>query len=519
MRTLKLRGHTTPDGLLRLEVPVGAGAGDVEVEVTVGDRPADPAALASDPEEILRRELELLHLAREWPRFESDLARALAAVTECAVRTLRTARASVWLLDPTRQSLLCQDAYDAVANAHDGSAVLARTTYPAYFDLLEKGDLVACDDAMRDPRVAEFVDLYLRPGRVGATLDAPIRVGGRCVGVLCTEHVGAPRRWTVPEQRDARYLAGLCSLALAVADRLHHEAELARSLSLLRATLDATADGILSVDLKGGVTGYNRRFIEMWGVPESVLSGEPDPQRFAIFAAKANDPQWMRARLRESLAEPGRESTMIVQMADGRIFESHGRPQWLGDRVVGRVWSCRDVTAQKHAEAALRDREARLEELATRDALTSLYNRRHTLERLEEEIQRSLRYGQVFTIAVLDLDHFKAVNDTYGHLVGDTVLRNFARELASRVRATDVVGRYGGEEFLILFLNAPREQARQVLADLRARSGSSDPHTPTCTFSGGLAEFPADGKTADALLDAADRRLYDAKHAGRDRVI
>jgi diguanylate cyclase (GGDEF)-like protein len=220
------------------------------------------------------------------------------------------------------------------------------------------------------------------------------------------------------------------------------------------------------------------------------------------------------------MSSPTADFVDEICMADGRVLVSHARPQWLGDRIVGRVWSYRDVTAQKRAEVALRERESRLEEMAIRDSLTGVYNRRHVLERLEEEIRRAQRYPSTFAIALIDIDHFKSVNDTYGHLVGDAVLRGFARELATRVRSTDVVGRFGGEEFLVIFLEIGADRARPILADLRARKGSSTPDSPPYTFSAGLAEWKLDGTTGEELLRAADERLYyEAKRSGRDRVV
>ncbi|MEZ4398811.1 MAG: GGDEF domain-containing protein [Kofleriaceae bacterium] len=181
------------------------------------------------------------------------------------------------------------------------------------------------------------------------------------------------------------------------------------------------------------------------------------------------------------------------------------------------MWSVRDVTAQRRAARALRASEAHLRDLAIRDGLTGLFNRRHALEQLITAVSQ----GERLAVALLDVDHFKHVNDGHGHLVGDAVLRDLARVLSDRLRTGDVVGRYGGEEFMVLLPRATAHQAAVVLDGIRARL-SDRPGTdalPRYTFSCGVAEFPDDGATVNELLARADQRLYQAKRAGRDRVV
>jgi diguanylate cyclase (GGDEF)-like protein/PAS domain S-box-containing protein len=517
---MKLRGVVAPDGLLRLEVPVAGGAGEVAVAISIEGREGDPAPVrAAADADRTHRELELLELLRQWPRFEADRVQALMQLTEAAARALAVRRVSVWRLDASRQVLRCDDLFETAGGQHQHDVELRASAYPAYFRALEVDDLIVADDALHDPRTREFGETYLVPQGIGAMLDAPIRVGGKAIGVLCHEHVGPARVWTLEEQKDARLLAGLASLAFENEARRRGENDLAHSLSLLRATLEATADAIVTVDIQGVVTSHNQRFLDMWGVTADALGDGPLGDRLEVFALKCKEPDEFRARIHRILAEPRLEGVAELPMKDGRSIQAYVRPQSIGTQVVGRVFSFRDITQQKAADAALRESEGRLRELVTRDPLTGLYTRRHVLERLEEEIKRAGRYRQVFSVAMLDLDHFKDINDTYGHLVGDAVLRGFGRELAARVRDTDLVGRFGGEEFLVVFLNAPQSMAQAALSDIRARRGSSMPENPPYTFSGGLAEFPRDGVTAEELIRRADVRLYEAKRSGRDRVV
>ena len=167
--------------------------------------------------------------------------------------------------------------------------------------------------------------------------------------------------------------------------------------------------------------------------------------------------------------------------------------------------------------------EARLREQSVRDALTGLFNRRYLEETLTRELGRAQRLRHPLGIVMLDIDHFKLVNDTYGHAAGDTVLRELGNLLASQVRGSDVACRYGGEEFVLLLPEASRETTCQRAETIRAgasRIALSDQGRliAPITLSLGVAAFPEDGTQADPLLKSADDALYRAKREGRDRV-
>jgi two-component system cell cycle response regulator len=168
-------------------------------------------------------------------------------------------------------------------------------------------------------------------------------------------------------------------------------------------------------------------------------------------------------------------------------------------------------------------RAQRLLHLAARDRLTGVYNRGQFDAALEFEVGRALRMGHELSVAVIDLDHFKSVNDTFGHAAGDRVLVEVAARLASSMRATDMVARYGGEEFVVLFPQTSRAAAAVRVETLRAQIGAFPMLTVqgeelTITCSAGIAEMPLDGLDAGTLLARADRRLLAAKRAGRDRL-
>jgi diguanylate cyclase (GGDEF)-like protein len=170
------------------------------------------------------------------------------------------------------------------------------------------------------------------------------------------------------------------------------------------------------------------------------------------------------------------------------------------------------------------ERYRALHTLIMRDGLTGLYNHAALQEQAERELTRSMRRGEALTLAMIDLDDFKRINDTYGHPVGDQVLRAAARLLQRRLRNGDVVGRYGGEEFAVLLPVTDASAAARVLDEIRMafqaiRHKSNDSEF-SATFSVGLAQFGKDSRTANAaeLFVAADQALYRAKRNGRNRV-
>jgi diguanylate cyclase (GGDEF)-like protein len=158
----------------------------------------------------------------------------------------------------------------------------------------------------------------------------------------------------------------------------------------------------------------------------------------------------------------------------------------------------------------------RLESLVREDALTGLLNRRAILSQLGGTISGARRHGHPLSIALVDLDNFKQINDTHGHATGDEVLIAAVRAMRSRLRAEDALGRLGGEEFLILLPDTQAAAARSVAEKLRAEVATA-PGAVSVTCSVGVATWS--GETPDLLLRRADEALYAAKEAGRDRVI
>jgi diguanylate cyclase (GGDEF)-like protein len=164
---------------------------------------------------------------------------------------------------------------------------------------------------------------------------------------------------------------------------------------------------------------------------------------------------------------------------------------------------------------------AQAHELANTDVLTFLPNRRKILSSLQEEVIRSNRYHTPLAISILDIDHFKKVNDTYGHVAGDQVLRSVAARLRAHIRHPDTIGRYGGEEFLIVLpnseLQAAAEQASRLCQQIRDLQIDLNDQVVSVTISVGVAQFQIESETWEQLLHRADEALYRAKELGRNR--
>jgi len=167
----------------------------------------------------------------------------------------------------------------------------------------------------------------------------------------------------------------------------------------------------------------------------------------------------------------------------------------------------------------------RYKELATRDELTQLYNRRYWKDYLETELERSKRYDRLLSVAIFDIDYFKNVNDTFGHPTGDKVLKAVARFMVRQSRSTDVVGRYGGEEFIVILTETHAkvaseycERVRRGVEEQLGKEGSGDFVHPGLTISGGMTAFIKDADTYESIVQRADDALIKAKAEGRNRI-
>ncbi len=221
------------------------------------------------------------------------------------------------------------------------------------------------------------------------------------------------------------------------------------------------------------------------------------------------------------LVLPGARNVVITPItADGeQLGVAVG--EWGGGNDARIPTSTVRALAQASMHSALAFRNARLlgenERLATRDSLTGLANRRLFDESLQREVARAQRLATPVSLLVFDVDHFKQVNDTYGHQTGDTVLREVADALVANTKNYDVAARYGGDEFVVLLPGCHRDDAMRVAERVRHGIARAVGEAPV-TISAGVATVPDNASDAERLMAAADAALYEAKRTGRDRV-
>ena len=308
-------------------------------------------------------------------------------------------------------------------------------------------------------------------------------------------------------------VSGYVISAHDITARWDAEMRLRNALSLLTATLDSTADGILVVDLAGRITSFNRRFVAMWRIPDHLLSAGDDVSVIGFVDEQLTMPEAFRNKIEELYAQPEIESDDTLEFKDGRVFERHSKPQRVDGLVVGRVWNFRDVTDRKRLEKELTYQ-------AFHDSLTGLANKALFQDRLQHAAARLERTKAHLAVLFLDLDNFKTVNDSLGHAAGDEMLRRVAEVVVGCLRKVDTAARLGGDEFAILIEDIQdrsdvRKLAERILGALR-RPVSVGSQEMATTVSIGIT-FDSPGITSDQLLRNADLAMYTAKERGKNR--
>ncbi|MDD2367613.1 MAG: diguanylate cyclase [Desulfuromonadaceae bacterium] len=340
--------------------------------------------------------------------------------------------------------------------------------------------------------------------------------------------------WNNQLRRLNRALASRERELIEVSSRLNREVsaikeadeKLTSSLSMLNATLESTADGILVTDLGGHISRWNQKFADLWNIPDDLLKTDVKFPLTQHIKGQMTNPEAFYDKVVHLYNNPEISSFDILILLDGRYFKRFSQPQRVGDSVVGRVWSFSDITEQKLAEKALEDSNRMLAVLSSTDVLTGIANRRCFNETLAQEYARHSRSGAELSLIMLDIDHFKAFNDTYGHLAGDECLKKIGRVLAdSASRASDLSARYGGEEFVCILPEtasvgaiAIAEKIRGSLRELAIpHKGSSVAEIVTASMGVVTVTCCVGGAPMD-IVSLADDLLYRAKTRGRDRL-
>ncbi len=361
--------------------------------------------------------------------------------------------------------------------------------------------------------LADLVDPADRDRLAAALADA--RVEGHVtidLGLIATDGI-LPFAMTFADLLDDPTVDGIVVTGHDVSDRVRSERELREANSVLAATLDATAEGILVVGLDGSLVSCNRRFLEMWRLPNPETPGGTldDDQMIEIVLPQLADPAAFVLKLDELRVNIESSSRDTLDFLDGRVFERDTRPQRIDGEVVGRVWCFRDVTDQRRLQAELQHQ-------AFHDPLTGLANQALFRDRVTHAGSRLARTDGSLAVLFIDLDDFKTVNDSLGHSSGDSLLVSVSERITACLRPGDTAARLGGDEFAVLVdeLADPEDAigvAERILdvlkgpvqvASARVAAGASI----------GIAYGHA-GTPVDEILRNADLAMYTAKSAGK----
>lgn len=285
----------------------------------------------------------------------------------------------------------------------------------------------------------------------------------------------------------------------------------------LSAVIESFQGGVLVEDNQGKVLLANQSFCDMFalGQKPAELPGRDGRECAVAISSQFAAPEHFLNSIDRIVSRHRLVSGEQLAMADGRTLERDHVPILLDGVYSGLLWIYRDITQRK-----LQEQELFL--LATTDALTGVANRRTFMLRLSEECARFRRNGVSASLLMLDIDHFKSINDIHGHAAGDRTLKSVADLCRQSLRTTDTLGRLGGEEFAVLLPACPEKNARDVAEALRLAILSHvlwhEGVPVQLTVSIGVAAFAAEHADGESVLLMADRALYAAKQAGRNRV-
>ena len=411
-------------------------------------------------------------------------------------------------------------------------------TAPIFNQVYETGQPIIIPDTHSHPdwihtKSGGWIRSYANmPIRIKDKVVGFLNLDSRSIGFYTPRHIDNLRAFA-----DQVAVAVENSRLYAAAEReIEERRHVDRRLRQLSRAVEQSPSSIVITDTQGNIEYVNPRFSQITGYSlEEVLGQNP-----RILKSGKNPPETYR-QLWETIMSGGEwRGELVNRKKDGEeYFEAVSISPIIDSRGVMTHFVAvkEDITGRKQVEEEIRQVNQQLQlqldeirllqdelrEQAIRDPLTGLYNRRYLDEVLDHEFARARRDGTPISFVMIDIDHFKSLNDKFGHGAGDAVLKKLAAQLLSQSRVADIICRYGGEEFLAILPNIRAEAAQQVAERWRKLFlGSTLPlqyGEAMSTISCGIAEFPHHGGTGDELITMADRAMYQAKALGRNRVV
>jgi diguanylate cyclase (GGDEF)-like protein len=456
------------------------------------------------------------------------LEEALRRITEVAGSTLDVERTSVWLFDATRTKLVCRSLYRRSLRQHMAGAELDASAFPLYVAALQNNRSIDASDAQRDARTAELAESYLKPLGVTSMLEATVRQDGELAGVVCHEHVGPMRQWLLDEKGFAASIADMVAMVLTLHDQRTLAARLAISEERYRTFVDISTEAILRADLDPPVQADEAPGVIAAQVAARARIAECNPSFARLLRAPSGEA--LVGRLVAELLPPGLVERLALEWVEAGfrfseyefdLIDSLGQPRWILGSMVGAVrdghihslWSTwRDISQRRSAVQAL-------EHQARHDPLTGLPNRKWVAERLQTLLAAPEARTDGVALLLMDLDHFKEINDALGHFAGDQLLKLVGPRLAPLLDAhAGEIARLGGDEFALILRRCGDEGRVQTLArelgDALRKPFQVGLLRLAIDGSIGAAIHPAHGHDASSLMRCADVAMYEAKRKG-----
>ncbi len=431
-------------------------------------------------------------------------------ITATAAQGLHVQRASIWLYNHDHSQLKCIKCYEQDTGQYSAGMAVNVEHYPNYFEALHAKQIITANDAHSCSATQAFFETYPHPTppKIHCLLDVSINVGGQVVGVLRNEHIGQTHNWTPEENTFAHSMADFVSLAMETREREKAQTALCESEEKFRILAETTDSAIIvfrehflyTNPAFQRITGYTHNEILKLGFIDLV---DKDSRQFIshlILQYKQGNEENLREELR-ILDKEGNEHWLFLTSS---LIRFEGQPAGLATAF--------DITERKHMEDQLRHQ-------AFHDKLTGLPNRALFLNRLEHAISRSRRRKCRFAVLFIDLDRFKPINDSLGHLIGDKFLQEIARRLQHRLRTEDTITRLGGDEFTVLLEGLQHPDYAILVAktvqEIICKPCIIEGNEITVTASIGIALCDANYKKAENILRDADIAMYRAKTCGK----